>query len=453
MQSRPVTSLYPLPDEHRSSRAIWRVLASFGAFQGVLDPLTPLGIDALRTLAATAAQLLKYDVTWETQGALKVAGQRLFLDLTALLRNGFGRRLLHGALGQVEPATGEAILQIWDDSRLAVTRERPSPRVLRRIAPLILPLAGRFLLALARPEAAQREAEQSVGMAIAYYEGLAAETHTLSQRLDLLNKIAGTIRKFLLVHLFPRFVPGMIALNRLYRLSDEVPEGRQLALEVLRALPHNVTTEMDLALWDTARHIRQNPAALAGFTEQDSRELAQAYHQGLLPPVAQQALQIFLHRYGMRGLVEIDLGRPRWRDDPSPVMEAVQSYLKITDPQRAPDAIFARGAVSAQGAIATLSSELRKTRGGRRKAARARWAARRVRALAGLRESPKFTIVSLLGIAREALLESGAELAEAGLLTAKDDVFFLSLAELHALALAQERGDDLTTWGAQAASR
>ncbi len=66
--------------------------------------------------------------------------------------------------------------------------------------------------------------------------------------------------------------------------------------------------------------------------------------------------------------------------------------------------------------------------------------------MAGLRESPKFTLVNLLGIAREALLDSGAELARAGVLETKDDIVWLPRAELQALAAAQARGENLARW-------
>ena len=136
----------------------------------------------------------------------------------------------------------------------------------------------------------------------------------------------------------------------------------------------------------------------------------------------------------MRGLAEIDLGRKRWREDPTPVVDAVRSYVGITDPQRAPDAVFARGAASAEQAIRTLSDQLEKTGRGRLKAAWARWCARRVRALAGLRETPKFTIIRLMGLVRAALLESGRDLARLGVLEEAADLFFLRLAELRRLA-------------------
>ena len=61
----------------------------------------------------------------------------------------------------------------------------------------------------------------------------------------------------------------------------------------------------------------------------------------------------------MRGVGEIDLGRPRWREDPKPIMQVLQSYLQIEDPDQAPDAVFARGAAAAEAAIEHLAEEVR----------------------------------------------------------------------------------------------
>ena len=44
VQSRPVTSLFPLP-EHRRGPDHLMVLINFGAVQGLMDPITPLGRD------------------------------------------------------------------------------------------------------------------------------------------------------------------------------------------------------------------------------------------------------------------------------------------------------------------------------------------------------------------------------------------------------------------------
>jgi len=38
-------------------------------------------------------------------------------------------------------------------------------------------------------------------------------------------------------------------------------------------------------------------------------------------------LSALLDRYGFRGPAEIDFGRPRWREDPTPVLQTVRSNL------------------------------------------------------------------------------------------------------------------------------
>ena len=141
----------------------------------------------------------------------------------------------------------------------------------------------------------------------------------------------------------------------------------------------------------------------------------------------------------MRGTAEIDLGRPRWRDDPTPLMQVLLSYLRIEEEEKAPDVVFRRGADAAQRALASLIADLRRTRFGRLKAFVMQVAARRMRALAGLRESPKFTVMAMLGAVRAGLLASGHELARSGILHSPEDIFFLHVDELNALAGGETR--------------
>ena len=86
-----------------------------------------------------------------------------------------------------------------------------------------------------------------------------------------------------------------------------------------------------------------------------------------------------------------------------------------------------------------LAKAVRRTLHGWSKAHVLRWAAHRMRALAGLRESPKFTGIRLLGILRESLLAGARELVAAGVLTRPDDIFFLRLEEVQTLATGERR--------------
>jgi len=68
------------------------------------------------------------------------------------------------------------------------------------------------------------------------------------------------------------------------------------------------------------------------------------------------------------------------------------------------------------------------------KARLVRWAVTRYRALAGMREAPKYSAIRMMSIIRQGLLQSGAAFVAAGLLDQPDDLFFLYLRELHEIA-------------------
>jgi pyruvate,water dikinase len=227
---------------------------------------------------------------------------------------------------------------------------------------------------------------------------------------------------------------SLFLLNRLAGNQKEGDRGLSMPmLEVTRGLPQNVTTEMDLALWDTARTIKSDAEALDMFTAADAPALARRYLDATLPAAAQTALASFMDRYGMRGVGEIDFGQPRWREDPTPVMQSLQSYLQI-DEASAPDVLFARGQQAANAAIEKLAQDVRSRPFGRLKERIVRGAARRVRVLMGVRESPKFFAIRVMGIARKALMEVGEEFAEAGTIEQAQDLSFLNFSELEALS-------------------
>jgi pyruvate,water dikinase len=211
------------------------------------------------------------------------------------------------------------------------------------------------------------------------------------------------------------------------------PAFAQSYLEISRGLPHNVTTEMDLALWRVAQTILADSDSSKLFQETSASDLSSQYLQAVLPSQVQESIVSFMERYGARGVGEIDIGLPRWGEDPTHIMQVLQSYIQIKDPDMAPDAVFARSAKSAEQAAAQLESAVRQMHGGFIKSRLLRWAISRYRALAGMREAPKFFAIRMMGIIRQGLLQSGQELVDAGHLKQRDDLFFLSIRELDEL--------------------
>jgi pyruvate,water dikinase len=304
----------------------------------------------------------------------------------------------------------------------------------RRVAPVLVrfrvPLV--LLQAVASPAAARRRVGRLGARAAAFPASPPGASPV--QRLDRATAALRTAPE-IVPRSAPAFAAGFLMRAVARRLAG--PDLDDVTMDaVLRSLPHNVTTEMDLQLWALAERVRSDPDAAAALA--DAGPAAARYRAGTLPPALQDGLAAFLRRYGHRAVAEIDVGMPRWSEQPEHVLGALGNYLRLDDPALAPDVRFAAGARTAERAVADVVARVR-----RRSTWRARvvgFALGRVRRLLGLREAPKDQLVRLVAVARSELAAVGAELAGRGLLDAADDVFFLDLREVRAaLAGADHR--------------
>ncbi len=434
LQSRPITALFPVPEISFDPLIVW---LSFGSVQGVVGPITPLGRDILQRLIAGAGRLFLLDLDPETATIFETAGERLWARITGMLHHPLGKRIVGPILRFIEPSVGRILSELIEEPAVGAGKGKLRMSSLARLLYFFFLVVPRFIRNLISPRDVLHNLETRIDEEIAGFSII--QDGTAQKRLKAVTQTIRTEFPNLFPFILPRFVPmigpGMGALNLLNHLAGE---RRGLPLEITRALPGNVTTEMDLALWGTARTIRQDPESAEHVGSTDVDALSRAYQSGELPPVAQQAIESFMDRYGMRGVGEIDLGQPRWREQPEPILHSLQSYLKI-DLKESPDAQFARGERAAEEAIESLAEWVRGQPLGWIKARIVRMAARRIRLLAGSRESPKFFIIRVMGITREALLSVGQALVEAGSIAEADDLTYLTVCELEALADGSEQ--------------
>src|SRR5437588_8877242 len=136
-QSRPITTLYPLPANAPTSDDELRVYFSFNVFQGVYRPFTPAGLSTFRLIGSGIAAGFGYPQPDPLSGppVLIEAGQRLFLDVTPALRNTLGRRALIGAANNGEALSGPLFKQLTSDPHLSIilTKRWPLIRAFRRV--------------------------------------------------------------------------------------------------------------------------------------------------------------------------------------------------------------------------------------------------------------------------------------------------------------------------------
>jgi rifampicin phosphotransferase len=431
-QARPVTTLFPLPDGGHGADGPaaedLRVYFCFSLAQGLTRPLTPMGLSALRVIGSSVAGLYgspPADPVSGPPGARDAAG-RLFFDITPIMRSRPGRAVFPRVLDVMEARSATVLRGLFDDPRLSVVHRSWWP-VVRRLARLAVRFAVplQAVQAVVSPASARRRAYR-VGTELRR-RTLPAEPVSARQRLDFAVGVLSAAVPRVIPRVAPPAAVGFAMLGLAGRLLGTDARPGDLAT-VLRGLPQNVTTQMDLDLWRLATAVRADAEAAEAVRREPAPELADRYRAGTLPGVLQQELRGFLDRHGFRAVAEIDVGLPRWAEDPAHVLGVLGNYLRLEDPERFPDAVFARSAAAAEGMVATLTDRARQ-----RGALRARVvgvALDRTRQLAGLRELPKYDIVLVLAQVRAELLAIGAELSAAGALARADDVVFLGLREV-----------------------
>ena len=139
---------------------------------------------------------------------------------------------------------------------------------------------------------------------------------------------------------FPTVVPyagvviagPVLALRVLTRLSGATDEGDHgVSHSSSRSPARCRTTSPPRWTWPSGRSPDgpRRPGVQPLVADLVPAELADRYASGGLSPAVTAALDGFLAAYGMRGIGEIDLGRPRWSDDPADVLATVQRYQDI----------------------------------------------------------------------------------------------------------------------------
>ena len=204
---------------------------------------------------------------------------------------------------------------------------------------------------------------------------------------------------------------------------------RNIADVLSQSVPHNVTSEMGLALLDVADAIRPHPTVIAFLERVETDDFLED-----LPGVdggqaARDAIVGFLATYGMRCTGEIDITRPRWSERPSTLLPLILDDVRLFAPGDGARR-FERGRLEAAAKEDEILGRLRGLPDGDAKAAEVKARIDRVRTFIGYREYPKFGMISRYFVYKRALLGEARRLVDAGVLHEAEDVFFLRFDEL-----------------------
>jgi rifampicin phosphotransferase len=429
LQARPITTLFPLPESAPQTAEDLRVYLAFGVQQGTYRPFTPMGVSALRCLASGFLTLIGTPPRDPLAGPrfITEAAGRPFFEVTAALRSPFGRTFLLEAMREAEVHAARSFEIVVTDPRLSL---RKTPWLAFGRALLLLLARTRLpwylVQALLAPTVARLRVQRFVAQ-VREPTQIDARGNTAAHLAEAERLLQGCLR--LAFRVSPVMLAGMQSFALARCLLGDLASESECQI-VLGGSPTNPTTQMNLALWKLAEAIRADTTSLHLLRQTPAEQLAQEYQHGRLPAPLQQSVARFLQEYGHQSVCELDLGVPRWSEEPTYVLDLLTSYLEVEESTSAPDLQLQRAEEAAREMITELARRARHT--SHLRGWSVRWCLRRAHALAGFREMTRFVVGVVLAQTRVLLWPVGEELVRAGKLHEAADLFFLTLPEAHA---------------------
>ncbi|MGE0879290.1 MAG: phosphoenolpyruvate synthase [Acidimicrobiia bacterium] len=399
VQSRPITALFPIPPRADDTN---RIYISVGHQQMMTDAMRPLGYSLF--------QMTALPPMFEAAG-------RLFVDATAQLGVAASRDALLELFGRSDPLVTDAVKTVLDRGFLPLSDSSTPPPSGRPPEPSE-PLATDRGIVVELMDMI-RTSIAGLATAIAPLTGTAL--------LDFVRADIGELKRLLFEPRSHQVI--MAGMESTWWLQDHLDEwlGERSAVDTLaQSLWNNVTSEMGLALLDVADAIRPYPdvvALLEAVAADDTTFVDR------LPGPAASALNWYLNEYGMRCVGEIDITRPRWAEQPAALIPSILTNVRHFESGEAKRR-FERGEREAAEKEREVLERLRTLPDGEAKAAETKRMIDRVRTFCGYREFPKFGMISRYFVYKQALLREADRLVAAGVVRERDDIFWLTYAEL-----------------------
>lgn len=423
LQSRPITSLYPAPPVLDDKL---HVFISFGHIQMMTDVMKPLAI----SFFGRVTDFIRKDSTSKGKTHIHTIGGRLYTDVTAQLSVKPIRKRMLKVVSGMDELMASAISEVCtrEEFPKASTPRRKILRTAMKVVPILVPTASKVLsnLFIKDPRNANKYATTLIAKIVKEQEkrvfGVSGADRIRMIQLSMGNMLPEVISKIAIYAL-----TGFLASRSLERiLKKRVGEERcaYLLSQLYKSLPGNVTTELGLTLGDLADSARKYPEVINFLQEAKDN----SFYDGLINVDGgsefKRGFDQFLEQYGMRCAGEIDITKPRWRENPIQLIPSILSNIQTGSFGEHREK-FRKGEIEAEQAAVEILSQfgfLQKRRISR--------LVKLYRNLMGMREHHKFTLVKLLDIYKRGILEEAQNLVRKGIFQCEQDVFYFRLEEL-----------------------
>jgi len=423
VQSRPITSLYPIPEAHDQENHVY---VSVGHQQMMTDPMKPLGISLFQLTAARP---------------MFKAGGRLFVDVTPLLASPASRESILDVLGKGDPLIKDALMTIIERGdfiqSLPDDKQEKTPgksnqgpsladfKALNEYDPAIVSDL------IKRSETSIEELKQNI------------QTKSGSDLIDFILEDIQQLKKSLSSP--QAFGVIMTAMNASSWINEKMKEWlgeKNVADTLSQSVPKNITSEMGLALLDVADVIRPYPEVINYLQHVKDDSFLDELVQFDGGQESRDAINAYLNKYGMRCAGEIDITRTRWSEKPTTLVPMILSHIKIFEPGESKRR-FEQGRQEALKKEQEVLDRLKQLPDGEQKANETKRMISLIRNFIGYREYPKYGIVRRYFVYKQALLKEAEQLVQANVLHEKEDIYALTFQELREVVRTKKLDDQI----------
>ncbi len=410
VQSRPITTLYPIPEIHDQENHIF---ISVGHQQMMTDSMKPLGLSIWQLTAGRP---------------MFIAGGRLFVDVTDDLASPAKRDILVNVLGKSDPLIRGALVAILERGDFIKSLPNDKQEQSAGKSNSGRPPAGYLTLNDYDPAIVSDLMERSH----ASIEELQHSIQTKSgpELIDFIQEDFQQLRKGISdPRSFGVFMTAMNAASWINEKMEEWLGEKNVADTLSQSVPNNITSEMGLALLDVADVIRPYPEVIEYLQHVKDDNFLDELVQFDGGQESQDAIQAYLNKYGMRCAGEIDITRPRWSEKPMILVPLILSNIKNFAPGESKRK-FEQGRQEALKKEQELLERLKQLPDGEQKAGETKRMISLLRNFIGYREYPKYGIVTRYFVYKQALLKEAGQLVQANVLHEKEDIYYLTFEEL-----------------------
>lgn len=420
LQARPITAYFPLPETLRTAPGAPRRL--YGDLTlikwGMQDLMSVMGMSQLERAMLAMLRLTMRNLTAEDVWMMRVVVDgRTYFNLSNTMKL-YGQKRAVSTFGTMDTLGAEIIANLDADEYLPDQMPPPLRGLLFKVLWQNVSTVWDTLQVYRHPRQYEQQHLTAVARLRSEHQRLAATaaTHSLSAFTDATVQV---LMDYMSEAFMASIAAAELARARIKRLfRNDPPEVRDKVVYLERALPHNITVQMGLAMY-----------RLASFPQITQCASPEAFLQRLeardFPPDFLEAWDGFMADYGFRSPMEMDVAAPRYTDQPGRLYAQLRSMAEHSDTQTNPQAVFERAVREREEAFNELL-EVAQAKG-RRQAKQFRRQYALLMAHGGFREMPKYLLVEETGMIRRRALALGEVLMGNGRLDHAAQIFDLTL--------------------------